>query len=158
MKELIHEILNQSIDKIILSNPKSKEYRKIVIRSILLKDKNQKVFKTPLHFKDAGFDVLVCPWEVKKGVYTLAKIANDNNLFGYLETTWHHMYSTNIDLMFYHGGNAAWNGGDIYIDGNYASRRIQVSRHIIDVENDGKIYKYESQGKARYQVKVDMPN
>ena len=123
-----------------------------------LKDKNQKVFKTPLHFKDAGFDVLVCPWEVKKGVYTLAKIANDNNLFGYLETTWHHMYSTNIDLMFYHGGNAAWNGGDIYIDGNYASRRIQVSRHIIDVENDGKIYKYESQGKARYQVKVDMPN
>ena len=40
MKELIQEILNQNIDKIIISNPKSKdlEYKKIVIQSILLKD------------------------------------------------------------------------------------------------------------------------
>ena len=34
----------------------------------------------------------------------------------------------------------------------------KLAFYIIDVENDGKISKYESQGKARYQVKVDMPN
>ena len=123
-----------------------------------LKDKTQKVFKTPLHFKEAGFDVLVCPWEVKTGIYTLAKTAKDNKLFGFLETTWHHVYSTKMDLMFYQAGNAAWNGGEPVIEGNYAAHRIQVSRHIIDVENDGKLSKYEVQGKARYQVHIDMPN
>ena len=121
-------------------------------------DKNQKVFKTPLHFKESGFDVLVCPWEVKTGIYALAKTAKDNNLFGYLETTWHHIYGINYDLMFFHGGNSAWNGGEAIIEGTSAVTRMQVTRHIIDVENDGKISKYESQGKARYQVKVDMPN
>ena len=122
------------------------------------RDKKQTFFPTPLHFKDAGFDVLVCPWEVKTGIYALAKTAKDNKLFGFLETTWHHLYGINYDLMFYHAGNSAWNGGEAVIEGTSAATRMQVSRHIIDVENDAKISKYDSQGKARYQVKVDMPN
>lgn len=122
------------------------------------RDKKQTFFPTSIHFKEAGFDVIVCPWEVKTGVYALAKSAKDNKLFGFLETTWHHVYSTKMDLMFYQAGNAAWNGGEPVIEGNYAAHRIQVSRHIIDVENDGKLSKYEVQGKARYQVHIDMPN
>ncbi|MBO5254498.1 MAG: family 20 glycosylhydrolase [Opitutales bacterium] len=122
------------------------------------RDKKQTFFPTSIHFKEAGFDVIVCPWEVKTGIYALAKSAKDNKLFGFLETTWHHVYSTKMDLMFYQAGNAAWNGGEPVIEGNYAAHRIQVSRHIIDVENDGKLSKYEVQGKARYQVHIDMPN
>ena len=122
------------------------------------RDKKQTFFPTSIQFKEAGFDVIVCPWEVKTGIYALAKSAKDNKLFGYLETTWHHIYGINYDLMFFHGGNSAWNGGEAIIEGTSAVTRIQVSRHIIDVENDGKLSKYEVQGKARYQVKVDMPN
>lgn len=42
MKEIFAEILNQSVDRLIISNPKSKEYeyKKVVVRPVLLKGNN----------------------------------------------------------------------------------------------------------------------
>ena len=101
------------------------------------------------------------PMDVKSAEFVKSRMSplpKKVELLGYLETTWHHIYGINYDLMFFHGGNSAWNGGEAIIEGTSAVTRMQVSRHIIDVENDGKLSKYEVQGKARYQVKVDMPN
>lgn len=122
------------------------------------RDKKQTFFPTPIHFKNAGFDVIVCPWEVKSGVYALAKTAQENNLFGYMETTWHHLSKTSgFDTMFYHAANAAWNGAAAKMppQQQYLLQRSCVMRHIIDVENDAKITKYGDLGRGRLQINID---
>ena len=123
-------------------------------------DKNQTVFPTPVFFKNAGFDVIVCPWEVKSGIYALAKTAQENNLFGYLETTWNHMFASNIDTFFYNAGDAAWNGASAAMRQEALIPRLQqklaVARHIMDIENDAKITKYDDSGKVRRQLILDI--
>ena len=39
--------------------------------------------------KEAGFDVLSCPWQNTRGIENCVKTVIDNRLFGVMHTTWH---------------------------------------------------------------------
>lgn len=40
--------------------------------------------------KDTGFDVILCPWDIgEKEIESCIKTAKENNLFGFMHTTWH---------------------------------------------------------------------
>ena len=122
-------------------------------------DKNQMKFATPKHFKDAGHDVIVCPWEVNKGILALAKTAKDDNLFGFLETTWHHLYGTKrFFSFFYASGDAAWNGGAPLRDTGSVRMGMPMLKHLWQIGSDMKDIPYEANGNSEKQISTSLSN
>lgn len=117
------------------------------------RDKKQTRFETPRHFKKEGFDVLVCPWEVNTGITALAQTAKEENLFGILETTWHHVWGNNHYFsFFYHAGDMAWNGGRPRVDEKFARQGLVLIPHIRHVLNDMGKTSYEATGTSDLQI------
>ena len=117
------------------------------------RDKNQTRFETPRHFKKEGFEVLVCPWEVNNGITALAQTAQEENLFGVLETTWHHVWNNNHYFsFFYHCGDACWNGGKPREDPKFARIGAVLIPHIRHVLNDMGNCDYELTGTSAVQI------
>ena len=117
------------------------------------RDKKQTRFETPRHFKKEGFDVLVCPWEVNIGITALAQTAKEENLFGILETTWHHVWGNNHYFsFFYHAGDMAWNGGRPRVDEKFARQGLVLIPHIRHVLNDMGKTSYEATGTSDLQI------
>lgn len=92
--------------KIATGNQKTAEALGALDKSIIITDwqycdcQKGGSFNTPEHFKMAGFDVPVCPWDSDTGILALAKVANGNNLFGFLQTTWRRVYGNNYASFF----------------------------------------------------------
>ena len=98
----------------------------------------------------AGFDVLVCPWDSDAGILALAKVANDNNLFEFLQTTWHCVYGNNYASFFRRAGDAAWNGGPP-ADGKFADSALTLVSELSHVAGDMKA-SYSASGTSECQI------
>lgn len=55
-------------------------------------DKNG--WPTMKYFKEKGFSVLACPWNVRSGTYSQSAFVRKYGLDGMLATTWHHLHQT----------------------------------------------------------------
>lgn len=120
-------------------------------------DKKQTKFATPKHFKDAGHDVLVCPWEVNTGILALAKTADEDKLFGMLETTWHHLYGTrHFFSYFYASGDATWNGGKPLRDSKYVREGLPMLKHLWQIGSDMKNISYDANGNSEKQITTSI--
>ena len=109
-------------------------------------------FNTPKHFKEAGFDVLVCPWESDSGISALAKTAKDEKLFGFLQTTWHHIYGNKRYASFFRrAGDAAWNGGRPPAGGKFADSALTLIPELSHVAGDMKA-SYSAAGTSLSQI------
>lgn len=143
--------------KIATGNQKTAEALGALDKSIVIADwqygdgKNGGGFNTPEHFKMAGFDVLVCPWDSDAGILALAKVANDNNLFGFLQTTWHRVYGNNYASFFRRAGDAAWNGGRPPADGKFADSALTLVSELSHVAGDMKA-SYSASGTSECQI------
>ncbi len=78
---------NETIEKLFLSR---------LDKNIIIADWQYNVSEAPVEtaliFKNAGFDVLLCPWDKTYGDDSLppcVKTVSENALFGLLHTTWH---------------------------------------------------------------------
>ena len=106
---------------------------------------------TSRFFKQAGFDVLVCPWLDKRGVKSLGCHAKQEKLFGMLETTWHRCRgSQRMETLFLMASNAAWHP-------DWAPRKDVVyigylNQHLREVNQDMNVKKYTQFGSVQYQV------
>jgi len=124
------------------------------------RDKKQTRFETPRHFKKAGFDVLVCPWEAGAGIDALARTAAEEKLFGFLETTWHHINRRHLyHTFFFLSGDAAWNGGisAFHKERHTPSfREMQMIPQIAHVLNDMREPSYEAAGAAAQQIEKSL--
>ena len=109
--------------------------------------------------KKEGFDVLVCPWEVNTGITALAQTAKEENLFGMLETTWHHVWNNrHYFSFFYLSGDAAWNGGKPRVDEKFARQGLVLIPHIRHVLNDMGKPSYELNGTSEIQITKSVNN
>jgi len=77
-------------------------------KSVILADwqygVHDEAWETSRKLKDAGFDVVCCPWD-RSGTINIdeaIKTVSDNNLFGILHTTWHSLYE-GFRMMIYAG-------------------------------------------------------
>jgi len=115
------------------------------------RDAKTSVWPTPKYFKDAGFDVIVCPWENLLGIKTLGETAKSEKLWGFLSTTWHHVSGDKLKRFFFAASNAAWGGAQL--EGSFWHRtRTGANRHIQTVEADMGITKYEDLGTSAFQI------
>ncbi len=110
-------------------------------------------FKSPQHFKEAGFDVIVCPWDRNGGIESLARITKEKELFGFLETTWHHIFSNkHYHSFFWHAGNAAWNGGGYPVSGKFTNISLQFISQISQIISNMQNSAYETSGTSKAQI------
>ena len=63
------------------------------------------------YFQSKGFDTLTAPWDNLEGIRAQGKWAADHHLFGYLQTTWHHLRGFALLTMFCDGACASWGHG-----------------------------------------------
>ena len=116
-------------------------------------------FATPKFFKDSGYDVIVCPWDVDNGILSLAKTASDDNLFGFLQTTWHHLYGRkNFMSFFFISSNAAWNAGKPPKKRYGVQKDLPILRHLWQVGSDIKDIPYEANGNSEKQISTSLSN
>ena len=73
-------------------------------------DEERPVWPTAKFFKEAGFDVVVCPWINENGTLSLGAMAAREKLAGVLATSWHKCSGINLFKIFFFGAQAAWNG------------------------------------------------
>ena len=77
-------------------------------RNIVIADWHYRVFdsdiKTSQHFKDKGFEVLLCPWEDAENVSALSECAKNIGIAGAMATTWHTL-EQELSLIFYDAEN-----------------------------------------------------
>jgi len=83
--------------------------KSIIICDWFYDDKVQKAYPTFAHFREAGYDVLTCPWENKVApTEAQAKAMREAGGMGLLGTTWHHVYRQMICSQFVPSAAAAW--------------------------------------------------
>ena len=77
-------------------------------RNIVIADWHYRIFdsdiKTAEHFKNKGFDVLLCPWENAANVSALSEAAKNLKINGAIATTWHTL-EQEMALIFYSAEN-----------------------------------------------------
>ena len=105
---------------------------------------------TSKFFKDVGYDVLVCPWNEVRGIESLGRFAEKEQLFGMLETTWHLNHSHNMGNQFIFAASAAWNPSQTKIEG--VVPREFFNRHLREIGHDAGFDKYIQTGSVQYQV------
>lgn len=107
---------------------------------------------SPKRFKGAGFDVLVCPWEVDAVISALAKTAKDENLLGFLQTTWHRIFGNSRYASFFrHAGDAAWNGGCPPARGKFVYSALTLIPELSYVAGDMKA-SYSASGTSERRI------
>ena len=140
-------------------NAPSKEWetyiRKNLSHDIIIADWQYRADDAPLKsavgFKNDGFDVAVCPWDVKTSV-TLASVKTvaDESLFGIMHTTWHTLsrHTPYVSLT----GRLSYDGIGSFsdFDTEYVNCAALL-RKVWFADSD-----YEKSGWGRYEVGVDV--
>ena len=67
---------------------------------------------TMAYFKNKGFSVAGCPWMNFNTMRPMADYLAQHGCFGFIETTWHHLFHEDGRRMFVWGSSAAW-GADV---------------------------------------------
>ena len=108
--------------------------------------KKDETWPTASFFKEKGFDVLVCPWNVRDGIESLGEKAKNDPLFGILETTWHHLDGTEMRTMLATGARAAWGTGH----SGYGAD--EVDTHLRQIGWDMPTVQYKETGIHTWQL------
>ena len=109
-------------------------------------------------FRDAGLDVLACPWLETRGIVSQAETAVKRKYLGLLETTWHQTHNyPQVYAQFTVAANAAWRGGgtNVALTGPWSGYSIATHRHMREVCQDMGVTRYEETGFTEYQVFPD---
>ncbi len=109
-------------------------------------DPNDPKWPTVRYFKGKGREVMVCPWNSEPGMMSLGKIAADEKLFGYLETTWHIYHNMTYRLALGVSACAAWNPASFWC------QWATLGWHLRQMGWDMGISEYEKTGWSRHQV------
>ncbi len=110
--------------------------------------KKDEQWPTTRFFKSQGFDVIVCPWNVRTGIESLGKLAVDEKLFGLLETTWHHLDGPGMRTMFATGARATWGTAH----SGYDATEVDCHLRQVGWDMDKKNYRYEQTGIYPWQL------
>lgn len=103
---------------------------------------------TTRFLKEAGFDVVVCPWHREGGTYSLGQLAIGEKLAGMLATTWHFSFGSYLHSIFMAGAQSSWCG----VSQGDPDRRTIMNFHMRHVGWDMKISEYEKTGVAKLQI------
>ena len=99
---------------------------------------------TMTYFKEQGFAVAGCPWmndtSMKPMSDHLVKIGG----FGFIATTWHHLYGKDWQKMYMGAGHAAW--------GSPVSHGVSFQRSLRLVGHDMKVTDYLDTGYLNNQI------
>lgn len=110
--------------------------------------KQNETWPTTRYFKEKGFDVVVCPWNVRAGIESLGKLACDEKLFGLLETTWHHLDGAEMRTIFATGARSAWGTAHSGYDVGEVDSHLRQVGWDMDLER----YRYEQTGVVPFQI------
>jgi len=76
-------------------------------------EKPTKEWPTMAYFKEKGFSVAGCPWLNGGVVKPMAEYLVRIGGFGYIQTTWHHVYGDDWKKLYRTGASAAWGSSEI---------------------------------------------
>ena len=96
------------------------------------------------YFLDRGFDTLVCPWDDKENIRSLAADAKRLGAMGVMLTTWHHL--PGFMPRFPYAANCLWREEASPADGAL-TETASILRRVYDTEGD-----YLSSGWNRFEV------
>ena len=99
---------------------------------------------TMTYFKEHGFSVACCPWENDTSMKSMADHIVKIGGFGFIETTWHHLFGRNWQKMYTGSAFAAW--------GSPVSHDVSFQRSLRLVGQDMKVDDYLDTGFLNYQV------
>lgn len=101
-------------------------------------------------FMDAGFDTLLCPWQVAVNCVSQGRYIWKNNGFGLLGTSWHTCFASDFQSIFLATAVGAWNPAA----GIQGMNKLHGwNRHIRAVEQDMNLEQYEDFGyNTQYQI------
>lgn len=71
------------------------------------------VWKSSVALRDAGFDVICCPWDNPANVHAAITNVREQGLFGMMHTTWHTL-AKGLPVMLYAGRTAYSNDAEIH--------------------------------------------
>jgi hypothetical protein len=71
------------------------------------------VWKSSVALRDAGFDVICCPWDNPANVHAAITNVREQGLFGMMHTTWHTL-AKGFPVMLYAGRTAYGNDAEIH--------------------------------------------
>ena len=63
--------------------------------------RHDETWKPAEKFKSLGFNVLCCPWHIMENIEEAVETITENNLFGFMETTWHTLADGGFYKMLY---------------------------------------------------------
>ena len=105
-------------------------------------------------FRELGFDVVACGWDDTAGIAALARRAREGGLFGYLQTTWHHVAGAEAFRRVELGARAAW-GED---PPDRAAGIPATTTHWRRIGRDAGVSRYEDAGFSAFQILRDTPD
>ena len=120
-------------------------------------DDPEPTWPTSRFFKEAGFQVVVCPWINPDGTISLGRLAAKEKLFGMLETTWHKNHGPDFARIYCMAAYASWNPAAN--PGVTLSTRLAASHHLRQVGWDMGVTEYAMTGWNLNQVDAgNYPN
>ncbi len=127
-----------------------KQMLSLLDRRLLIADWQYNIQKYPVEtsflFRDAGFDVMCCPWEKTADVENCVKTVAENGLFGIMHTTWHTLSAHTAQVL--RTAILAIQGG--YTDGMICNTAAAaLLRKVFFTDGD-----YRTAGWAKHEVGV----
>ena len=99
---------------------------------------------TMTYFKEKGFPVAACPWLNDTAMAPMARHVSKIGGFGFMATTWHHLYGKDWQKIYMGAGFAAW--------GSPVSHGVTFQRSLRLVDHDMKVADYLDTGYMNYQI------
>lgn len=108
---------------------------------------------TSIFFKEAGFNVLVCPWYDRIGAEKIIRFAAQNKLGGVLQTTWHRNRGFQMPYAFIVSACCAWNPGQPVSNSGVSCRESTFNGYLRQVDQDMNIAgDYKKSGRSIWQI------
>lgn len=112
-----------------------------------------KPWPTVRFFREKGFDVMPCPWNNEKGIWSLGDLVHELQLPGIVVTTWHQCHdSQNFTKFFWVGAQAAWHPTYRQLYGLNVVPREYINRMVRLVNRDAGAKTYRQFGTAQHQI------
>ncbi len=109
--------------------------------------KKNETWPTLRYFKSKGFPVMACPWENAAGYRSLGALVRQEGLAGMLCTTWHHLYGSGMQQIYFRAAHATW--GTEPAGGH---ENLVFTQHLRQVGWDIPVKVYEDTGTYNTQL------
>ena len=111
--------------------------------------KNQTEWETLKFFKNAGFDVLACPWKNYNAMKSQANTVKKYNCFGMLGSTWARLAGDVMINMYVNNAIAQW--GSDFSDSRQRTSYMAFMKYLRQIGQDLNMQNYEDTGLYRVQ-------